>query len=77
MTFLRCGEDSESKRSIEQIMKYPRREVEGVLAHLFTHSHSSSYTKARHKFGGGDVVATAAQFIIARSLGMSLLCTTP
>jgi hypothetical protein len=27
MTFLRCREDSGSKRSIEHILKYPRREV--------------------------------------------------
>jgi hypothetical protein len=27
MTFLRCGEYSGRKRSIEQILKYPRREV--------------------------------------------------
>jgi hypothetical protein len=27
MTFHRCGEDFGSKRSIEEILKYPRREV--------------------------------------------------
>jgi hypothetical protein len=27
MAFLRCGENSGRKRSIEKILKYPRREV--------------------------------------------------
>jgi hypothetical protein len=47
------------------------------LAHLFTHSHSPSYTEARHKFGGGDAVAAVAQFILVQSFGISLLFTTP
>ena len=47
------------------------------MAHLFTHSHSPSYIEARHKFGGGDAIVVAAQFIIAQSFGISLLCDTP
>ena len=47
------------------------------MAHLFTHSHSPSYTEVRREFGGGDAVATTAQFIIAQSFGISLFCATP
>ena len=44
---------------------------------MFTHSHSLSYTEARHKFGEGDATAAVTQFLLVRSFGISLLCATP
>ena len=44
---------------------------------MFTHTHSLSYTQARHKFGQGDAAVAVTQFLLVQSFGISLFCATP